>query len=187
MKEGVNQGCPPLSSIFSTLVLHWVLEPLAKSLHDRAQAQLVAGDTGDDGFGSIAHLFAYMDDISSTVSLADVQFCCKEFDKLGKPQGCFVNPFKTRILTSCSGNSILPLLYAYNNILALEFESIIVPYSIQQNKDDSVSPVDLTQGFWLLGTPVGSTTFANEFYAKQLQSVQSSLTSMEHAIQDIHT
>ena len=62
MKEGVNQGCP-LSPIFATLVLHRVLEPLANSLKDRAQARLDSGNKGDDGFGSIAHLFAYMDDI----------------------------------------------------------------------------------------------------------------------------
>jgi hypothetical protein len=109
MKEGVNQGCP-LSPIFATLVLHRVLKPLDKQLQQRAAAHLASGISGDNGFGSLAHLFAYMDDISSTVALEDVQFFCEEIEKLGTPRGCFINPLKTRILTSCDGHSILPQL-----------------------------------------------------------------------------
>ncbi len=71
MKEGVNQG-HPLSPIFATLVLHRVLKPLDKQLQQRAAARLASSIPGDDGVGSLAHLFVYMDDISSTVALEDV-------------------------------------------------------------------------------------------------------------------
>ncbi len=105
-KRWKNRGCP-LLPIFATLVLHRVLKPLATKLKQQADDHLNSGDAGDDGFGSLAHLFAYMDHISSTVHQEDVQFFCTEFKKLGASRGCFVNPLKTRIL-SCSGNSILP-------------------------------------------------------------------------------
>jgi hypothetical protein len=110
MKEGINQGCP-LSPIFATLVLHCVFKPLDKQLQQRAAARLASGIPGNDSFGSLAHLFAYMDDISSTVALEDVQFFCENMDKLGTLHGCFINPLKTRILTSCNGHSTLPQLH----------------------------------------------------------------------------
>jgi hypothetical protein len=62
---------------------------------------------GDDGFGSQAHLFAHMDDISATVAHNEVEFFCNEIDKLGASQGRFINPAKTRIF---SGESIIPTL-----------------------------------------------------------------------------
>jgi hypothetical protein len=124
MKEGINQGCP-LSPIFASLVLHQILKPLEEQLQQRAAAHLANGiPAGDDGFGSLAHLFAYMDDISLTVALEDVQFFCEEIDKLGTPRGCFINPMKTRILTSCDGHSILPQ----------EIKKTISTYSITYKK-----------------------------------------------------
>ena len=183
MKDGVNQGCP-LSPIFATLVLHRVLKPLAHQLELRAAERLRHGDTGDDGYGSLAHLFAYMDDISSTVAHEDIDFFCTELERLGLPRGCFVNPLKTRILTSCSGESILPKL---DNHIANCVERTIARFSIQQNKDDTFSPVELTSGFRLLGTPVGSQAFAQEFYNEQIESVHSSLSSMMNAIRDTQT
>jgi hypothetical protein len=131
MEEGVNQGCP-LSPIFATLVLHRVLKPLDEQLRERAANRVRNGDTGDDGFGSIAHLLAYMDDISSTVHHQDVQFFCSEIEKLGKSRGCFVNPQKTRILTSCNGESILPSLNTTNPSLAHDVQNTIARYSIKK-------------------------------------------------------
>ena len=183
MKDGVNQGCP-LSPIFATLVLHRVLKPLALQLEQRAAERLRQGNPGDDGYGSLAHLFAYMDDISSTVPHEDVEFFCTEIERLGSTRGCFVNPLKTRILTSCSGESILPKL---DQQTAETIERTIARFSIQQNKDDSYSPVELTSGFRLLGTPVGSQAFAQEFYEEQIDTVTTSLMSMMQAIRDTQT
>jgi hypothetical protein len=129
MKEGVNQGCP-LSPIFATLVLHRILKPLDEQLQQRAAARLASGIPGDGGFGSLTHLFAYMDDISSTVALEDIQFFCENIDKLGTPRGCFINPLKIRILTSCDGHSILPQLHKDNPNLASEIKKTISTYSI---------------------------------------------------------
>ena len=96
MREGVNQGCP-LSSTFASLVLNRVLEPLTNLLHKRAQQRLLAGDPSGDGYGSITHLFSWVDDISCTVPLTDLTFLLNTFITLGNQRGCFINPEKSRI------------------------------------------------------------------------------------------
>jgi hypothetical protein len=182
MEEGVNQGCP-LSPIFATLVLHRVLKPLDEQLRQWAADRVRNGDMGDDGFGSIAHLLAYMDDISSTVHHQDIQFFCTEIVKLGRSRGCFVNPQKTRILTSCSGESIIPTLTLSNPSLAQEIQDTISTYSITDNS----TPIELTDGFRLLGSPVGSATFAQSFYDEQLREAEFEATQLSERISDLHT
>lgn len=186
MKEGVNQGCP-LSPIFATLVLHRVLKPLDAQLRQRATDRLLNGDTGDDGFGSLAHLFAFMDDISSTVHHQDIKFFCSEIEKLGSPRGCFINPHKTRILTSCSGASILPSLSATNHDLAMEVSNTIAKYSNQQNHDGTTTPIELTDGFRLLGTPIGSATFARKYFDEQLEITNEEASKLTSRIIDHQT
>ena len=105
-------------------------------------------------------------------------------ERLGSTRGCFVNPLKTRILTSCSGESILPSL---DEQTAASVNRTIARYSIEQNRDDSTSPVELTSGFRLLGTPVGSQAFAREYYFAQIETVSTSLSSMLNAITDTQT
>ena len=183
MEDGVSQGCP-LSPIFATLVLHRILQPLDTALKERAKARLQQGNPGDDGFGSIAHLLAYMDDISSTVAHEDIEFFCNEIERLGVSRGCIVNPQKTRILTSCSGESILNRLPPTT---ATILRRTIAKYSIEIHDDKSSTPMELTTGFRLLGTPVGSTDFAHQFYTEQLEVVRKGLTSMTEAITDTQT
>jgi hypothetical protein len=187
MIEGVNQGCP-LSPIFATLVLHRILKPLDKQLQQRAAAHLASSIPGDKGFGSLAHLFAYMDDISSTIALEDVQFFCEDIDKLETPCGCFINPLKTRILTSCDGRSILPQLHKDNPNLALQIKKTTSTYSITYNKiTNKPLPVKLVDGFRLLGTPIGTHSFAHEYYNKQISEVTTALNNLTKNITDIHT
>jgi len=179
MKEGVNQGCP-LSPIFATLVLHRVLKPLAKKLEECAANRLANGDPGDDGFGGLAHL-------SSNLPHKDVLFFCEEIERLGASRGCFVNPQKTRILTSCSGESILTLLHTNKPHIATEIETALATYSVKKNPDDTFSPVELKSGFRLLGTPIGSPHFSKEYYDEQLATVKSALQSHTTSITDLHT
>jgi hypothetical protein len=187
MKEGINQGCP-LSLIFATLVLDRVLKPLEEQLHQRAAARLTNGIPGDNSFSSLAHIFAYMDDISLTVALEDVQFFCEEIDKLGTPWGCFINPLKTRILTSSDGHSILPQLHKDNPDLDSEIKRTISTYSITYNKTTNKTlPVKLVDGFRLLGTPIGSHSFAHEYYNKQISAVTTALNNLTKNITDRHT
>jgi hypothetical protein len=185
-KEGVNQGCP-LSPIFATLVLHRALTPIDKALQQRAKERLHEGNTVNDDHGGISHLFAYMDDISATIPLEDVKFFLTELQKLGSKIGCFINPFKTHILTSCNGESILPLLNNRNPSLATEIEDTINRFSIKEGPDNKSIPVKLTQGFRLLGTPVGSRDFANKYYHDQLTMVTEGMQSLLTQIDDQQT
>ena len=66
MLEGVNQDCL-LSAIFAALALDRVLQPLDDILHQRVAGRLARGDRGDDGFGSISHLFGYVLTITRAV------------------------------------------------------------------------------------------------------------------------
>lgn len=61
MSEGLSQGCP-LSILFAALVLDRVIRPLDGMLRERAAARLANGDEGDDGYGSVTHTQAYVDD-----------------------------------------------------------------------------------------------------------------------------
>ena len=110
MKEGVSQGCP-LSPLFASFVVAQLLEPIDSLLRERAAARLASGDPGDDGFGGISHLLGYVDNISSCVYLSDLPFLCNTLNNIGASLGCFVNPSKTQILTSCNSTSTLPLLH----------------------------------------------------------------------------
>jgi hypothetical protein len=131
MEEGVSQGCP-FSPIFASLVVANLLQPLDIELHNRATTCLLNGNPGDNGFGGIIHLLGYVDNVSACVPLADLQFLCDQFATIGTPLGCFVNPMKTRILTSTSGHSPIPNLFHLNSMLATSITDTISQYSTSQ-------------------------------------------------------
>ena len=79
-------------------------------LRSRAAARLGANDVGDDTFGSITHLMAYIDDLSTLVPLVDLAFFLKHCKRLAKPLGCDMYAIKTRIQTSCTGASAIPAI-----------------------------------------------------------------------------
>jgi hypothetical protein len=189
MEEGVSQGCP-LSPIFASLVVARLLEPLDVLLKSRASTRLLAGHTGDDDNGGITHLLGYVDNVSACVPLEDLQFLCDNFASIGTPLGCFVNPMKTRILTSTSGLSPIPTLSLTDPQLASSISATIAQYSTKPNPNDILGPaipVELTNGFRLLGSPIGSADFTQDYFDSQLTTVQDSIALMSTAITDPHT
>ena len=97
---------------------------------------------------------------------------------------------KTRILTSTSGHSPLNTLSNLEPTLATSISNTIAKYSLQHNKSDHSAPpipAELTTGFRLLGSPVGSPTFAREFFNDKLSNVQTSITLLSAAITDPQT
>ena len=138
----------------------------------------------------ITHLLGYVDDVSACVPLKDLQFLCDRFTTIGAPLGCFVNPIKTRILTSTSGHSPIPDLHHINPTLATTISDAISKYSTRPNDVDILGPplpAELTTGFRLLGSPVGSPAFAREYFNTQLIDIQTCITTMSNAITDRHT
>jgi len=122
--------------------------------------------------------------------LEDLKFLCNQFATIGAPLGCFVNPMKTRILTSTLGHSPLPDLYQINPSLATSISDIISKYSTKPNDINILGPplpAKLTTGFCLLGSPVGFPAFAREYFNTQLIDIQTCITTMSTAITDRHT
>jgi hypothetical protein len=60
--EGFPQG-NPLAPVMACLVLHQLLEPLNSGLIARATNRLESKLSGDDGLGSLAATFFYIDDL----------------------------------------------------------------------------------------------------------------------------
>ena len=185
MQEGVNQGCP-LSSTFASLVLNRILQPLNKLLHQRATQQLQNGDPGDDFFGGITHLFAWVDNISWTIPHNNLRFLLDNIKTLGNKRGCFINPEKSRILTSCNRQSIIPSIRNTNPSLATDIDYSINTYSIEKSGNTSCG-IELTERFRLLGTPVRSATFANQFFLEQLKATKQQYTQLSTNIFDLQT
>jgi hypothetical protein len=188
MEEGSTQGCP-LSPILGALVASQLLQPIDKALKLRAAARLAKGNTHDDGHGGITNLLAFIDDISTVVPLEDLLFLCQQFETLGIPLGCFINTKKTRILTSTSGISPIPLIYQHDSALANAITIAITQYSNKRNKQDPQhpTPVELTEGFRLLGIPVGSPTFVTKFINEKLNEIQKQTNTIHSSIHDPQT
>jgi hypothetical protein len=183
MDKGISQGCP-LSPIFASLVITNLLQPLDIELRKKVTTRLLNGDPGNDEFGGITHLLGCKDDVSACISLADLQFFCDQFATIGAPLGCFVNPMKARILTSTSCYSPIPDLFNLNPILATSITDTISQYSTKPNDIDVLGPpllAKLTTGFRLLGSPVGSPAFAQEYFNTQLAKIQNCIAIMSTA------
>jgi hypothetical protein len=147
------------------------LEPINNALRQRAAEHLANGITHDDGRGGITNLLGFIDDISSVVPLEDLLFLCQQFKDRGISLGCFMNPDKTRILTSTNGTSPIPTISCTNPSLANDITDAIATFSTKPNKlnPSHPTPVEITDGFRLLvGIPVGSPSFVIDFINKQL-------------------
>jgi hypothetical protein len=131
----------PTFSHFAYLVIARILQPLDTLLKSRVAAHLLNGHPGDDSKGSIIHLLGYVDDVSACVPLVDLKFLCDNFASIGAPLSCFVNPMKTRILTSTSGLSPLPDIHLLNPSRATCICNTIAHYSSKSNNNDILGPV----------------------------------------------
>jgi hypothetical protein len=175
MEEGTSQGCP-LSPLFASLVVARLLEPIDCLLRERVATRLANGDTGNDSQGGISHLLlSFVNDISSCVFLPDLHFLCEQVRSRGASIGCFINPHKTRVLTSCNGTSILPALTTHDSPLVHSISNSISSFSTKPHPTDKTAPdipVELTTGFRLLGQPVGSATFASNFFDRRIDDVK---------------
>jgi hypothetical protein len=117
MEEGTSQGCS-LLPLFALFVVAGLLEPIDNLLRRHSATCLATKDKGNDGHRGISHLLSFVDDISSCIYLPHFHLLCKQIRSQGASIGCFVNPHKTSIMTSCNSSSILPLHTLHNPSLA---------------------------------------------------------------------
>jgi hypothetical protein len=134
--------------------------------------------------GSLSHLHGYIDRISC-IYLHNLPFLCTTLKTIDASLGCFVNPAKTQSLTSCNGQSTLPLLQTTNPELANAISATIVEFSTfphPTNESAHPLPVEFTTGFSLLGHPVGSHTFAAKFFSSHINNMKECITFLSHHI-----
>ena len=93
-----------------------------------------------------------------------------------------------RNMDDCNGVSAIPSLMTQDAALATEVDATIGRYSVAPTAVPGVfEKVELTSGFRLLGTPVGSAEFAIEFFDGKLSEVRSQAAALTMGIDDAHT
>ena len=71
----------------------------------------------------------------------------------------------------------------------MELAATIAEYSVvvDPTTPDGTKPVEVTTGFRLLGTPVGSPEFATSYFAEQVESAEADATALHNHIADLQT
>ena len=178
-KEGHCQGCP-MAPTLSCLSMLKLLRPLQAFLTSRAEARKLKGNTGDDGNGTQAAILAYFDDMTSFLAPEDVLPTLQFIQQHGAPLGIHINWNKTKLLTTTTGNSVTTRLTP-----AAQSIQEAIAY-MQEQAQTQVQP-EVTTGLRLLGQPLGSTDFANQFLQEALARYRHNLQRLKEGLQDRHT
>ncbi|MGH7974035.1 MAG: hypothetical protein ACREBR_00815 [bacterium] len=171
--EGFPQGCP-LSVIFSCLVLHHILVKLDSELRQSAASRLEAGDTGDDGMGSITDIFAILDDTNATIPYEDLLFFFQRLAELGTPLGCRLAPHKCNILTSTNSSSPICQLPTQHQ---RHLEKVLNDFCGGPHGE-------LVSGTRLLGYPIGNAAFATSFHSDAVRRLNDATALLTERIAD---
>lgn len=173
-EEGFAQGCP-FSPAFSALVLQKILSQLDMKLRAEAKKRLRKSDKGNDGYGGVTHILAYVDDTSAVILYSDVELFCRRFAELGEPLGCALNPVNTKILTSTNGLSPLPFLS----------KRLLDPVNAAIEK--YVAGEECTEGVCLLGFRIGGPSFAKKFLEATLIDIGQDVLRFTTKLEDLQT
>ena len=86
-----SQGCP-FAAFLACPVLDSVTKPIQEKLIQRVQARKTKKLDLDDGQGSTGLMMSYIDDTTVSLPYEDLRFFLHEFNRLGTPLGCKLNP-----------------------------------------------------------------------------------------------
>ena len=181
VEEGFTQGCP-FSPLFAGLVLTHILKNIHKELIERAANRLRTGQPGDDGQGGLPIIMAYVDDTNCLLPIEDVLYFLQRFEHYGIPLGAIMNTDKTRIMTSTSGHSILDELTKENPTESYNLRTAISTYSTNNTQMH-----EEVNGLRILGSPIGSTTFQQEFIQDYLQKAKTDAANLLKGLEDEQT
>ncbi|KAL7548493.1 hypothetical protein ACHAWF_011778 [Thalassiosira exigua] len=188
-EEGTNQGCP-LSSTLAARVLHEVIAPLTRKLDGRSTARLADKRGGDDDLGGRTGAKAYVDDTDAVVPLEDLRFFLGEFTRLASPLSLHLNCSKTLTLLSTSGDSAIPSIrQERGGAFSDGITDIIDEFSGAKRQPDGsyCGGKEVVSGLRLLGQQVGSSDFATEFNALQIEANKADAETILQTVQDRHT
>jgi hypothetical protein len=113
------------------------------------------------------HIFAYVDDVTIIAPIDEINKAISTFQSNSTTVNLSINPTKTKLLLSESNqhdntiNTLLPF--------SLPTENILHPYH----------PNIKRQGIDILGTPIGSTAFTNDWIQNKLASLTSEFSSID--------
>ena len=189
VEEGFTQGCP-VSPVFAAIVLNEILDKIQQELNQRASIRVSNGELGDDGFGTLGIILAYVDDVNSLLSHDDATYFLQRFVELATPLGAILNTEKTRILTSTSGSSIVDKLIGSNKLKhtmrGTSLKQTIEKYSTKIVNGERV-PVEVTDGLRVLGAPIGSPTFCKTFINDILKRAINDSNKLLSSLEDVQT
>ena len=170
VEEGFSQGCPA-SPVFAALVLNRILQKVYADMLTTVKNRVANYDTGDDGRGGVPIIMSYVDDVNALIPLSDVETFLTLFNKYGAPWGAIMNTEKTRIMTTTSGHSLTDrLCNSVSNDTRLIGQSLKRAISQFSNEivDGINIPYEEVNGLRVLGAPIGSHTFCNDFILKMM-------------------
>jgi hypothetical protein len=120
----------------------------------------------------------------------EAKYFLRRFTELDGPLGAILNTEKTRILTTTSGNSLVPQLTShtdpYIKTTGQNLESAISTYSTTKI-NNIITPVEVTDGLRVLGTPIGCKSFCQDFLKKALSRAESDATKLTTHLEDLQT
>jgi hypothetical protein len=165
--EGFAQGCP-LSGAFADIVLAMVLQPLNEQLQTRIRKRKETQPP--------PVTLSYHDDTSIVLPYEDIPWFLTTFQMLGNPLGIRLNLTKTLILTSLTDESPIQYLSPPQQQSLIQAIQMLGPKAEQR------------QGIRLLGQPIGSQSFANNFINEKIFQLQETInTKLFHRIHDFQT
>jgi hypothetical protein len=187
--EGLTQGCP-VSPVFAAIVLNDILSTIQQELNLRTEQRKINGEPGDDNLGTLGIILAYVDDCNVLLHHEDVLFFLDRFKQLAEPLGAVLNMEKTRILTSSTGSSLVSKLLLHQqmrmNMRGKLLKQAISKYSVKM-VDGIPSSVEVTDGLRVLGAPIGSASFAQDFMHKIPHNAINDSQKLLAGLDDIQT
>jgi hypothetical protein len=132
----------------------------------------------------------YVDDVNAVLHNRDVDYFLNRFKTLGKPLGAILNTKKTRIMTNTTGTSLVEWLKKHHNrgkqMLGHQLATTIGTFSTTKVNGLPV-PVEVMDGLRVLGAPIGSLTFCQDFLLKALAKAQSDANKLLANLEDLQT
>ena len=115
---------------------------------------------------------AYVDDVNTLIHHKDIEYFISRFIQLATPLNAILDTDKTRIMTSCSGSSLVQKLLAHPDFSSMmtgkQLETTIQQQYSTETVNGVKTPVETTKGLRVLGTPIGSPRFCHQFLLKAL-------------------
>ena len=120
-----------------------------------------------------------------------VKYFLQRFNELVTPLGGILNREKTRIITVTNGESTVESMIFDEeeeiSRIGNDLLQAISIYSTEKNNDDGFDPVEVTNDLRVLGAPIGSKTFCEDFINKAMAKAESDADKIESGLEHLQT